>query len=80
MAKFFTGGTIWCSEGVLATSLRIDKGLIVGIDGQPQPGDEVFDLQGRFLATNPLTAKPHDVAKIKISDVYKKGESVLRKS
>jgi hypothetical protein len=32
------------------------------------------------LATNPLIAKPHDVAKIKISDVYKKGESVLRKS
>ena len=50
MAKFFTGGTIWCAEGVLATSLRIDKGLIVAIDEQPHPGDEVIDLQGRFLA------------------------------
>jgi predicted amidohydrolase YtcJ len=31
------------------------------------------------LETNPLTASAHDVAKIKISDVYKKGKSVLRK-
>jgi predicted amidohydrolase YtcJ len=32
------------------------------------------------LETNPLTASAHDVAKIKINNVYKKGESVLRKS
>jgi predicted amidohydrolase YtcJ len=50
MAKFFTGGTIWCSMGVLASSLRIDKGKIVAIDEQAQPDDEVIDLQGRFLA------------------------------
>jgi predicted amidohydrolase YtcJ len=31
------------------------------------------------LESNPLTAPPHDAAKIKISDVYKQGESVLRK-
>jgi predicted amidohydrolase YtcJ len=31
------------------------------------------------LETNPLTASAHDVAKIKINDVYKKGESALRK-
>jgi predicted amidohydrolase YtcJ len=33
-----------------------------------------------ILENNPLTTKPHDVAKIKISDLYKKGESVFTKS
>jgi predicted amidohydrolase YtcJ len=32
------------------------------------------------LESNPLTAAAHDVAKIKINEVFKKGESVLRKS
>jgi predicted amidohydrolase YtcJ len=50
VAKFFTGGTIWCSESVLASSLRIDNGTIVAIDEQPHPGDEVIELKGRFLA------------------------------
>ena len=50
MAKFFTGGTIWCSAGVQATSLRIDGGRIEAIDGQPQAADEIIDLHGKFLA------------------------------
>lgn len=50
MAQFFTGGTIWCSTAHYATSLRIDNGRIVAIDGQAQADDEIIDLQGRFLA------------------------------
>jgi predicted amidohydrolase YtcJ len=50
VAKFFIGGTIWCSAGVQATSLRIDNGRIVAIDVQPQADDEIIDLQGKFLA------------------------------
>ena len=33
-----------------------------------------------ILEINPLTADPHDVAKIRITDLYKKGESVFKKS
>jgi predicted amidohydrolase YtcJ len=50
LAKFLSGGTIWCSAGVQASSLRIDQGRIVGIDQKAQPGDEIIDLQGQFLA------------------------------
>ena len=50
MATFFGGGTIWCSRGHLAQTLRIDSGLIVELDGPSHPGDEIIDLQGGFLA------------------------------
>lgn len=50
VAKFFTNGTIWCSLGVQARSLRIDQGMIVGLNEQPQPADQIIDLQGQFLA------------------------------
>lgn len=50
MAKFFTGGTIWCSTALYATSIRVDDSRITAIDDSPQPDDEIIDLQGRFLA------------------------------
>ena len=50
MAKFFSGGTIWCSTGVLATSLRVEGGRIVAIDEKPGSDDEIINLQGKFLA------------------------------
>ena len=59
MAKFFTGGTIWCAAGVSATSLRVEDGLIVALDQQPLPSDELIDLQGRFLAPAFMDAHAH---------------------
>lgn len=50
MATFFTGGTIWCSFGTVATSLRIENGIVVALNGESQPGDKVVDLAGKFLA------------------------------
>lgn len=50
MAKFFSGGTIWCGVGSVAQSVRVDGGKIVEINGAAYPGDEVLDLQGGFLA------------------------------
>ena len=50
MAKFFSGGMIWCGVGSVASSVRIDGAKIVEINGAVHPGDEVIDLQGGFLA------------------------------
>ncbi len=50
MATFFSGGTIWCGIGCLADSVRIDGEKIVEINGVAQPGDNVVDLKGAFLA------------------------------
>ena len=50
MAKFFSGGTIWCGVGRVAQSARVDGGKIVELNGAAQPGDESVDLQGGFLA------------------------------
>ena len=50
MAKFFSGGTIWCSTGVLATSLHVEGGRIVAINEPSHPDDEIINLQGKFLA------------------------------
>ena len=50
MATFFSGGTIWCSFGRLADSVRVDGEKIVEVDGPSHPGDEIVDLQGGFLA------------------------------
>jgi predicted amidohydrolase YtcJ len=50
VATFFSGGTIWCGVGCVASSVRIDGSKIVEINGATYPGDEVVDLQGGFLA------------------------------
>ena len=50
MATFFSGGTIWCSAGCMATSVRIDGEKIVELNGSAHPGDELVDLRGGFLA------------------------------
>jgi predicted amidohydrolase YtcJ len=50
VATFFSGGTIWCGIGSVATSARIDAGVVVEIDGVASPGDEIVDLRGGFLA------------------------------
>ena len=50
MATFFSGGTIWCGVGCVASSVRIDGEKIVEINGAVHPGDEVVDLKGGFLA------------------------------
>ena len=50
MATFFGGGTIWCSYGRFANSVRIDGEKIVELDGSSHRGDEIVDLQGGFLA------------------------------
>ena len=50
MATFFSGGTIWCSAGCIATSIRIDGEKIVELNGSAHPGDDLVDLRGGFLA------------------------------
>lgn len=50
MGKYFTGGTIWCSLGLTAQSLRISDGKIASINSTPEPGDEVIELGDQFLA------------------------------
>jgi len=50
VATFFSSGTIWCGLGSVATSVRIDAGVVVEIDGVASPGDEIVDLRGGFLA------------------------------
>lgn len=50
MATFFSGGTIWCGVGCVAQSVRIDGEKIVEINGGAQPGDNLVDLAGAFLA------------------------------
>lgn len=50
MSTYFTGGTIWSRFGKTINSLRVENGLIVEINGEPQTGDEIVDLNGKFLA------------------------------
>ena len=50
MATFFSGGTIWCGLGCVADSVRIADDKIVEINGATQPGDNLVDLSGAFLA------------------------------
>lgn len=50
MGTFFSGGTIWCSFGKRAQSIRVDNGKIVAINGSSASGDEVVDLKGAFLS------------------------------
>jgi predicted amidohydrolase YtcJ len=50
MSQYFSLGTIWCGAGEYATSLRIDNGVIVELNGEPSKGDEIVDLHGGFLA------------------------------
>jgi predicted amidohydrolase YtcJ len=50
MATHFFGGTIWCSLGVTAQSIRIDGPRIVSINSDPEPGDEIVNLGDHFLA------------------------------
>ena len=50
MAKFFSGGTIWCGIGTFAQSVRVDSGKVVELDGVASAGDEIIDLNGGFLA------------------------------
>ena len=50
MATFFSGGTIWCSAGSTATSVRIDGKKIVEVNGSAHPADDLVDLRGGFLA------------------------------
>jgi predicted amidohydrolase YtcJ len=47
---YFSGGTIWCSKGRIAQSLRIDQGKIIAVDCPADADDEVVDLKGAFLA------------------------------
>ena len=50
MGIYFSGGTIWCSKGRIAQSLRIDHGKIIAIDCAAESSDERVDLKGAFLA------------------------------
>ncbi len=50
MATYFTGGTIWCSLGTIALSVRVDGGKVVEINGTPQPNDTIVELGDQFLA------------------------------
>jgi len=50
VATFFSGGTIWCGIGCIANSVRIDGEKIVEINGAAEPGDNVVDLAGAFMA------------------------------
>ena len=50
MAKFFSGGTIWCGIGSFAQSVRVDSGKVVELNGVASAGDEIIDLNGGFLA------------------------------
>jgi len=50
MATFFSGGTIWCSLGQYADSVRIDSDRVVELNGAAQLNDEIVDLKGGFLA------------------------------
>lgn len=50
MSTYFSGGTIWASYGKTLDSLRIEDGKIVGVNCDPLPGDDVVDLNGKFLA------------------------------
>lgn len=59
MASYFTGGTIWCERGKIATSIRVSNAIIAEIDGAPCDGDEIIDLQGGFLAPSFLDGHAH---------------------
>ena len=50
MGTYFSGGTIWSGFNKKISSLRIDSGLIVEINGDAKPGDQLVDLKGAFLA------------------------------
>lgn len=59
MATYFTGGTIWQRAGKYSQSIRIEDGVIIEINGQPQAGDEVIDLQGTFLSPSLMDGHAH---------------------
>jgi hypothetical protein len=50
MGKHFNQGTIWCGYQKYATSLRIENGVIVELDGAAHNGDELINLAGGFLS------------------------------
>ena len=50
MATYFTGGTIWCSLGTTAQSVRVAGGKVVEINGAPQANDTIVELGNQFLA------------------------------
>ena len=50
MATYFTGGTIWCSLGTTAQSVRVDGGKIVELNGAPKANDTIIELGNQFLA------------------------------
>ena len=50
MATYFTGGTIWCSLGTTAQSVRVAGGKVVEINGAPQANDNIIELGNQFLA------------------------------
>ena len=59
MSTYFSGGTIWCSKGVTAQSLRIEDGKIVAINVPAEDSDEIVDLQGGFLAPSFMDGHAH---------------------
>lgn len=50
MGIYFSGGIIWSGFGKTINSLRVEDGLIVEVNGQSKPNDEIVNLEGKFLA------------------------------
>ncbi len=59
MSTYFTGGTIWGGYGKTLSSLRISNGTISEINGQPHSGDQIVDLNGKFLAPSFMDGHAH---------------------
>ena len=58
-ALHFSGGVIWRSAGSYAKSIRVEDGVIVEIDSEAKPGDQLIDLAGAFLAPAFLDGHAH---------------------
>ena len=55
----FVHAQVYSDAGVLGSSLRVAGGRVAGLNGPPEPGDAVIDLEGDFILPGFINAHDH---------------------